>query len=66
MDGRSTLIEIKKNPEWNLIPVVIYTTSLPFRYQELADKYRVSVIRMPASPAEIRNSIKQILSHCRN
>jgi CheY-like chemotaxis protein len=65
LDGRDTLIEIKKNPDWADIPVAIFTTSKREFYTDLEREYGVNIVTKPAKYAAIMAEVSQLLSHCR-
>jgi len=65
MDGRQTLIEIKKNPGWGSIPVAIFTTSQRELYRQLECEYGINVVTKPAKYAAIITEVTQLLSYCK-
>jgi CheY-like chemotaxis protein len=65
MDGRDTLIHIKKNPDWASIPVAIFTTSQREFYKDLEQEYGVNIVTKPAKYSAIIEEVSQLLSHCR-
>lgn len=65
MDGKTTLIELRKHSEWNKIPVAIFTTSPRHLYSDLEFNYNVTVVTKPTKYSGIMNEVTQLLSHCK-
>jgi CheY-like chemotaxis protein len=64
MDGKQALAEIRKNKEWDEIPIVVFTTSshpTDFAFCEL---YDVEMITKPANFTQITYEAEKLLRHC--
>lgn len=64
MDGRETLIAIKKEKEFSRIPVVIFTTSSSQLDQSFCEKYGVEMITKPLDFSNLSNTIRKMLTYC--
>lgn len=62
VNGKECLMQIKKEPKFNGIPVIIYTTSMQKR--EMEQLYKLGAdyfITKPYSPHELMNTITEVL-----
>jgi CheY-like chemotaxis protein len=65
MDGSETLMSIRSFKNWDEVPVCIYSTSVRTRYADIALKYEVDIIQKPCSSEALRQSVEEILPHCK-
>jgi two-component system, response regulator len=67
MDGKQTLQEIKKVPDFKKIPVVVFTTSSSKKDQLFCEQYGAEMITKPDQAKELKKTIQHIvLSRCMN
>jgi CheY-like chemotaxis protein len=64
MDGKETILEIKKNPELMEIPVVVFSTSNHPSDQRFCEKIGVELVTKPASLKQITQEAKKLLHYC--
>jgi FOG: CheY-like receiver len=65
MDGRQTLLQLKKDPAFKNIPVVVFTTSSSKSDQHFCEQNGVDMITKPNRIAELKNAVKHlVLSRC--
>lgn len=64
MDGRQTILEIKKIPELREIPIVVFSTSSHPSDQRFCEKMGVEMVTKPASLKQISQEAKKILHYC--
>jgi CheY-like chemotaxis protein len=61
MDGKTVLVEIKKNEMLSSVPVVLFTTSSSPLDKLFASKQSVELVTKPTSEAEFIAAVKNIL-----
>jgi CheY-like chemotaxis protein len=61
MDGKTVLVEIKKNEMLSSVPVVLFTTSSSPLDKLFASKQNVELVTKPTCEAEFITTIKKIL-----
>ncbi|MEO6068987.1 MAG: response regulator [Chitinophagaceae bacterium] len=66
MDGKQTLVEIKKDPDLKNVPVVMLSTSNSPVDKVFCDHYGVSLYTKPDNVAGFNPILKNLLSHCNN
>jgi len=66
MDGKQTLIEIKKIKKLNDVPIVIFTTSNHPADFHFCEKYGVELVTKPANFRQITEEAQRLLQHCAN
>jgi len=65
MDGKETLLAIKKDPELREIPVVVFTTSSSKKDELFCEKHGAEMITKPQSFPGFKRTIKHlVLSRC--
>src|SRR5688572_27698781 len=65
MDGKQTLTEIKKDPELEKIPVVVFTTSSSKNDKIFCEKYGAEMVTKPDQAKELKKTIQDIvMSRC--
>lgn len=64
MDGKQTLVEIKKNKKWSEVPVVVFTTSSHPSDQSFCEHYGVELLTKPANFRQITHEAERLLQHC--
>ena len=65
MNGFTTLKEIKSDPRWNSIPVIMYTTSNFIQDLQAAHIYGAeNIITKPFRVEDIRKVISEFASYC--
>ncbi|GAB4092552.1 response regulator [Flaviaesturariibacter terrae] len=64
MNGRDTLVEMKKQPDYQNIPVIVFTTSSSPLDKAFCDKYGVEMVTKPLSVENIRTLAGKFLGIC--
>jgi CheY-like chemotaxis protein len=64
MDGKQTVIEIKKNKKLDLIPIVVFTTSSHPSDQNFCHLYGIELVTKPANFKQITTEAERLLQHC--
>lgn len=64
MDGKETLVEIKKDGVLQQIPVAMFSTSSSMDDVAFFSTYGVELIKKPADLKSIRVEVSKLLSHC--
>jgi CheY-like chemotaxis protein len=64
MDGRETLVRLKQSPEYNAIPVVIFTTSSNEPDKDFATKWGADFITKPLAYSELELLAKRFVDKC--
>ncbi len=64
MDGKQTLLEIKKNKKWNEMPVVVFTTSSHPSDYSFCQQLGVELVTKPANFNQITSEAERLLQHC--
>jgi CheY-like chemotaxis protein len=62
MDGKETVARIKKEPRYDGIPIVLFTTSSSQLDRTFCEQYNIPFITKPLSPKELHNVVKGILA----
>jgi CheY-like chemotaxis protein len=65
LDGRETLVQLRKNEEWSSIPVFLFTTSNSLIDLRFADKWSVELITKPLLFDGMEEVARHIVGHCR-
>jgi CheY-like chemotaxis protein len=65
MDGKQTLVRIKKDPSLNEIPIVMFSTSSSAMDKAFCSQYGVELITKPAKLATVYTEIEKLLNYCR-
>ena len=65
MDGKQTLVRIKKDPSLNEIPVVMFSTSSSALDKAFCSQYGVELITKPAKLATVVSEVERLLNYCR-
>lgn len=65
MDGKQTLVALKKNPQFSTIPVVVFTTSSSSLDKTFCAAKKVEMISKPFDYATLFNIAGQLLSYCK-
>jgi CheY-like chemotaxis protein len=64
MDGKQTLLEIKKTKEWDQIPVVVFTTSSHPSDFKFCQQHGVELVTKPTNFKQITSEAERLLQHC--
>jgi CheY-like chemotaxis protein len=64
MDGKQTLKAIRSRKAWDIIPVVIFTTSTNTADIEFCKNYGADYMTKPMDYKSLNSAIKQLLSYC--
>lgn len=64
MDGKQTILEIKKIPELMEIPVVVFTTSNHPSDKHFCEMMGVEMVTKPTSLKQINQEAKKLLHYC--
>ena len=64
MDGKQTLLEIKKNEKWSQLPVVVFTTSSHPADLSFCQQHGVELVTKPANFKQITHEAERLLQHC--
>jgi CheY-like chemotaxis protein len=65
MDGKQTLVRIKKDPDLTKIPIVMFSTSSSALDKAFCSQYGVELVTKPAKLATVYSEVEKLLSHCR-
>jgi CheY-like chemotaxis protein len=64
MDGKQTLVEIKRNDKWNELPVVVFSTSAHPSDLLFCQQFGVELVTKPANFNQITMEAERLLQHC--
>ena len=64
MDGKQTIVEIKKRPELDHIPLVVFSTSNHPSDLSFCKRYNVELVMKPTSLRQITQEAQRLLHHC--
>jgi len=64
MDGKQTLLEIKKNEKWSQLPVVVFPTSSHPADLSFCQQHGVELVTKPANFKQITHEAERLLQHC--
>lgn len=64
MDGKQTLAEIKRNKDYENIPVVMFSTSNSVYDKNFAERLGAEFITKPASYSDIQSLVKEFVNKC--
>ena len=64
MDGKQTLVQIKKDGELDGVPVVMFTTSSSQLDVAFCEQYGVSFITKPINMRDFYTTVQRLLSFC--
>jgi len=64
MDGKQTVMEIKKNKKWNQVPLVVFSTSSHPTDLNFCQKHGVELVTKPANFKQIACEAERLLQHC--
>jgi CheY-like chemotaxis protein len=64
MDGKQTVIEIKKNKKLDVVPIVVFSTSNHPSDQNFCRLYGVEFVTKPANFKQITAEAERLLQHC--
>jgi CheY-like chemotaxis protein len=62
MDGKETVARIKKEPRFDGIPIVLFTTSSSQLDRTFCEQYDIPFVTKPLSPKELHRVVKDILA----
>ena len=65
MDGKETLSEIRKNDDYQNIPIVIFSTSRHLPDKEFAQNLDAAFISKPVQYSDMENLVKEFVQKCR-
>ena len=66
MDGKQTLVQIKKDSDLNGVPIVIFTTSSSQLDVAFFEQYGVSFITKPINLRDFHTTVQRLLSYYLN
>ncbi|RYZ23017.1 MAG: response regulator [Chitinophagaceae bacterium] len=66
LDGRETLVQLRANPAWADIPVVLFTTSNSVLDLRFAAQWNVELITKPLLFDGMEQVARRIVGHCRS
>ena len=64
MDGKETLVEIKKDEALSKIPVAMFSTSSSALDKNFFAEYGVELVTKPSDLTSIVSEVEKLLSHC--
>jgi CheY-like chemotaxis protein len=64
MDGKQTLVEIKKHKKLRDLPIVVFTTSSHPADLNFCRQYGVELVTKPANYNQITREAEKLLMHC--
>lgn len=64
MDGKETLLHLKRSDRYHSIPVIIFTTSSHNKDRELFEQYEIPFITKPTSYKELKPIVQQFMGYC--
>ncbi|HEY1112017.1 MAG TPA: response regulator [Chitinophagaceae bacterium] len=64
MDGKQTLVRLKKDPSLQAIPVVLFTTSSSPLDRLFGEQYRAHFVTKPVRYLELLEKVKNLLRLC--
>ena len=65
MDGKQTLVRIKKDAALNGIPVVMFSTSSSALDKAFCSQWGVELITKPAKLSTVYTEVERLLNYCR-
>ena len=65
MDGKETLSEIRKNEDYNSIPIVIFSTSRHLSDKGFAENLDAAFISKPVQYSDMENLVKEFVQKCK-
>jgi CheY-like chemotaxis protein len=64
MDGKQTLVEIKKDKKLSQVPIVVFTTSSHPADLNFCRQHGVELVTKPANFKQITREAERLLQHC--
>ena len=64
MDGKQTLVEIKRNDKWDHVPIVVFSTSAHPSDLFFCQQFGVELVTKPANFNQITMEAERLLRHC--
>lgn len=64
LDGRQTIIRIREQPQYDLIPIVVFTTSNSEKDRLFCQGYGVEMFTKPSELAHLENVVVRMLGQC--
>ncbi|MDP9041379.1 MAG: response regulator [Bacteroidota bacterium] len=64
MDGKQTVVEIKKNEKWRQVPIVVFSTSSHPADIYFCEKHGVELVTKPANFKQITHEAERLLQYC--
>jgi CheY-like chemotaxis protein len=64
MDGKQTLVEIKRNDKWDHVPIVVFSTSAHPSDLFFCQQFGVELVTKPANFNQITIEAERLLQHC--
>ncbi len=66
MDGKQTILEIKKTPELSQIPIVVFSTSNHPSDERFCKQMGVEMVTKPANLKQISQEAQKLLHYCQD
>ncbi|WP_207493311.1 response regulator [Aridibaculum aurantiacum] len=64
LDGKDTLVSIRKNPAFVKVPILLFTTSNQPREKQFAYEYNAGFITKPINVTQLENIAEIFIDHC--
>jgi CheY-like chemotaxis protein len=64
LNGRDTLAILKKDPEYQNIPVVVFTTSTSEMDRMYCARFNTEMLTKPITYGELKEVVQNLLTHC--
>jgi CheY-like chemotaxis protein len=64
MDGKQTVVEIKKIEKLNVVPIVVFSTSNHPSDLQFCERHGVELVTKPANFGQITSEAERLLQHC--
>lgn len=64
LDGKETLVTLRKRTDFDDVPVILFTTSNQPREKEFAFKYNAGFISKPVVVSQLENIAEIFIDHC--
>jgi CheY-like chemotaxis protein len=64
LDGKQTLVRIKKDERFKNIPVVMFTTSESILDKTFCEQWGVQFMTKPVKQSDLRERVEKLLSFC--
>jgi CheY-like chemotaxis protein len=64
MDGKQAIIEIRKNKQFSVVPIVVFSTSSHPSDKLFCQKHGVELVTKPANFLQITSEAEKLLQHC--